>query len=453
MVPPVRPRTPPRPAAEPERVLAGRTWSAGRLQPVEIGIDSQGRICAVGRTVRGGRRHDVGDRVVLPAAVDLHAHLREPGPADGSETIATGTVGAALAGVSLVGEMPNTDPPTTSVERLDQKESLARGRAAVDLLLYATPLDPQDVPDLARRAGGFKLFLSPTTGIERVPSDPELRALLARLAEAELPVVVHAEEPRQFREDPPATDPRSWDSARPVGAERAAVDRMLSAPARIRLHIAHVTSALTGGRIRDRGVSFEATAHHLLLSSSAGPDARWKVNPPLRSEAERAGLWASFAQGRVPVLASDHAPHPSDLKTRAFDRAPSGVPGIQSTVPLILARVASGDLSLPVFLQTACDRPARLLGQPLGRVSVGHRANLIVVDFREKRRLRGDRLASPCGWTPFEGAEVVFPSEHWRDGERVVDGGEYVGTATGRVVRPEYASGAPAGPASVGASR
>jgi dihydroorotase len=448
MTPPVRARSrsPPRPS-EPELVLAGRSWLAGRLQPVEIGVDGDGRISTVARSVPGGRRHDVGDRVILPAATDVHVHLREPGPPGGPETIATGTVGAALGGVGLVGEMPNTEPPTTSVERIEEKEALVRARAAVDVLLYAAPLSPRAVRPLARRAGGFKLFLSPTTGIERVPTGPEIDALLREVAEVDLPLVVHAEDPRGFRPSTPSSGPRGWDLARPSSAERAAVERALDAPARIRLHVAHVTTVGIGRAVVRRGLSFEATAHHLLLSMSSGSDARWKVNPPLRPEAERAALWGAYTRGDVPIIASDHAPHSAASKAEPFDAAPSGVPGVQTTVPLMLARVARGDLALPVLLRTACDRPARLLGQPVGRVSVGHRANLIVVDFRAKSRLRGDRLASPCGWTPFEGAEVVLPVEHLRDGQRIVDGGEYVGTASGRPVRPEYAPGvAAAGP-------
>ena len=443
MAPPVRPRSrvEVRRPAEAELVLAGRAWVGGRLQPFEVGFDGEGGICAVGRTVAGARRHDVGERVLMPAATDVHVHLREPGSPESSETIATGTVGAALGGVGLVGEMPNTQPPTNSTDRLDEKAARVRGRAAVDVLLYASAPKPESVRDLARRAGGFKIYLSPTTGIDTVPSGPELTALLAELARVDLPVAVHAEEPACFRVGMAALDPPTWDEARPAAAEAAAVARLFDAPEVLRLHVAHVTTAAVARAVRERHLSFETTAHHLLLSTSAGPDARWKVNPPLRAEAERAALWDDYRRGLVPVLASDHAPHSRASKTLPFDLAPSGVPGLESTVPLLLAKVARGDLSLPVLLQSACDRPARLLGRPVGRLSVGHRANVLVVDFRAKVRVRGERLRSPCGWSPFEGAEAVFPAEHWRDGERIVDRGEYVGRPTGKVVRPEFAPG------------
>ena len=443
MVPPARARSRrevPPPAA-PELVVAGRAWMRGRLQPVELGIDGDGRFCAVGRTVEGAPRHDVGEGVLVPAATDPHVHFRDPGPSGAAETLASGTIGAALGGVGLVGEMPNTEPPVTSVDRLEAKAERVRGRAAVDVLLFATPTDPRAVRSLARRAGGLKLFLSPTTGFDAVPSGEELTTLLDAAAEVGLPVVAHAEEPALFRHDPRPSDPAGWDAARPAAAEAAAVTRLLAAPPRLRLHVAHVTTAGVGRTLRAHGLSFEATPHHLLLSTASGRDARFKVNPPLRSPPERLALWEAFRAGEVPMLGSDHAPHSLESKALPFELAPSGVPGVQTALPLLLAHVAAGELRLSVLQQAACDRPARLLGQPTGRLGVGHRANFLVVDFRSRSRVRAERLASPCAWSPFEGAAAVFPVEHWQDGEKIVDGGEYVGRPTGRVVRPEFAPG------------
>ncbi len=442
MAPPVR--SGPRPdGSEAELVLAGRAWWNGQLRPVEVGVDGDGRIVSVGRNVRGARRHDVGERVLLPAATDVHVHLREPGPEAETEGIASGTISAALAGVGLVGEMPNTEPPVTDGEALEEKADRVRGRAAVDVLLYALPTTPRSVGALARQAGAFKVYLSPTTGVVETPSGAALHELLQELARTDLPVVVHAEDPRRFRPAGERDGPVGWSEQRPEGAETAAVDAVLRAPDRLRLHVAHVTQASVAAAARRRGVSCEVTAHHLLLSTASGDDARLKVNPPLRSEAARAALWRAYASGSVPVLASDHAPHPAAQKDRPFELAPSGVPGLETTVPLMLARVGAADLSLELLQRTACDRPARLFGQPLGRLAVGHRANVLVVDFRQKRRIAARRLHAACGWTPFEGREAIFPVEHWRDGVRIVDGGEYVGSATGTTVRPEFAPVSP----------
>ncbi len=206
-----------------------------------------------------------------------------------------------------------------------------------------------------------------------------------------------------------------------------------------------MTTAAAGARIRSAGFSFEATPQHLLLSERSSSDPRFKVNPPLRSETERRALWESFRRGEVPILASDHAPHSAEAKDRPFERAPSGMPGVETMLPLLLARVRAGALDLPTLIAAACDRPARWLGQPVGRIAPGHRANLIVVDFRARHPLSARTLHAPCGWTAFEGTEAILPREHYRDGKRLVEAGEFVGALRGRVVRPEFAPG-PGGP-------
>jgi dihydroorotase len=423
----------------PARILCGRAWVGGRLQPVEIAIGDDGRIASVGKVRTGARRHDVGEAVILPAATDLHVHLREPSRHPAGESIPTGTIEAALGGVTLVGEMPNTDPPVTDLERLEEKAALVRGRAAVDVLLYALPTPGADLAGLAGAAGAFKIFLSPTTGVEEPPSPGALRDLLERLSAYDLPVAVHAEDPAAFRTGGPARDPAGWNHRRPPAAEARALDTLAHAPEGLRLHVAHVTSADSVRRLSAVGRSFEVAAPHLLLSERSGGDPRFKVNPPLRTEADRQGLWDAYRDGGVPCVASDHAPHPRDAKEQPFERAPSGMPGLETTLPILLARVRSGELSLPVLTATACDRPARWLGQPLGRIAAGHRANLLVVDFRNRTALSADALHAPCGWTPFEGWPAILPREHWRDGEPIVRDGEYVGRPQGSVVRPEFA--------------
>jgi dihydroorotase len=440
-----RPRSPdPAPAAEAaDWILAGRAFVRGRLQSVEIAISDDGAILSVGKVRTGAPRHDVGEAVILPSATDLHVHFREPGGPAEVETIATGTVQAAVGGVALVGEMPNTSPPVTDVEALDTKTASVRARAAVDVLLYASPTEPKALDRLARRAGAFKLYLSPTTGIATPPDPSDLGPLLRRLAQLGLPLTVHAEDPAYFSAATDPADPSGWNRVRPPSSERSAIDRLLAlAPPGLRLHVAHVTEAASAGHLRTAGFSFEATPHHLLLSERSSSGTRTKVNPPLRSEPDRRALWESFARGEIPCVASDHAPHSVVAKDRPFAKAPSGMPGTETMLPLLLARVRAGDLPLPQLVAAACDRPARWFGQPHGRIAVGHRAHLLVVDFRQRTRVDARRLHAPCGWTAFEGFEAIFPREHYFHGEKIVADGEFVGRTRGTVVRPEFAPAA-----------
>jgi dihydroorotase len=427
-------------SAGPTLILAGRGLVRGRLEPIEVAIGDDGRILSVGKVRTGAPRHDLGEAVILPAATDLHVHFRDPGGPASAETLATGTAGAALGGIALVGDMPNTVPPIADAEAVREKAARLLGRAAVDVLIYAMA-PRRRVDELARAAGAFKLYLSPTTATEEPVPAADVAARLAAVGAAGLPLAVHAEDAAAFRTGISSKDPAGWNAARPVEAEERAVNELDPVPSALRLHVAHVTTAEAARRLTARGVSFEATPHHLLLSERSGRDARFKVNPPLRSERERQRLWEAYRRGDVPMVASDHAPHALAEKERPFDQAPSGVPGVETLLPLLLARVRAGELPLETLVRTACDRPARWLGQPMGRVAPGHRANLIVVDFRARSPVEGRRLQSPSGWTPFEGWESIRTREHYRDGERIVEDGEYVGRPTGRVVRPEFAPG------------
>jgi dihydroorotase len=425
---------------EPSWVLAGRALYAGKIQPLEVGVDDSGSICRVGRNLRAPRRHDVGERLIVPAATDLHVHFRNPLHSQGVESWATGTVQAALGGVGLVGEMPNAEPPVDRVDRLLERRTSGEGRLAVDMLLYGALTAASRVPALSQECGAFKLYLSPTTGIDPPPESEPLSQLLEAVAASGLPLSVHAEEPSRFPELPPPQSTADWNARRPVDSELHAVERLLaSSPPGLRLHVAHVTDATVAARLRERGHSFEATPHHLLLAARSDGGARCKVNPPLREEPVRKALLEAFVRGEVPCLASDHAPHSVDEKARPFPLAPSGMPGVATMLPLLLAQARAGTIELSVLLRAACDRPARWLGVPMGRLAPGHRAHLLVVDPKDRQPVDADRLGVHCGWTAFQGWEGVFPIEHYRNGELIVEDGEYVGRPTGRFLRPEYA--------------
>ncbi|HEV2520163.1 MAG TPA: amidohydrolase family protein [Thermoplasmata archaeon] len=432
----------------PERVIIGRGLWGGRLQSVEVGIGPEGDIVRVGRNVTGGERHDVGEALILPSATDLHVHFRDPGGPKDLETFETGTLQAALGGVGLVGDMPNTQPAVTDLERLESKAARARGHLAVGAFLYGAALTTSGVRRLSGQAAAFKLYLSPTTSIAEPPLDPGLRPLLEAVAATGLALSVHAELPERFVVDPARTpsNPVEWNRARPDRSELDAVEKILAiCPPGLRLHFAHLSVPAAVDRVRLAGHSAEATPHHLLLAARDGGTAREKVNPPLRSEPEREELWTRFRRGSPPIVASDHAPHDPDDKEKAFYLAPSGMPGVETMVPLLLERVRAGELELVDLLRAACDRPARWIGAPHGRLAPGHRANLIVVDFRKRTRLAARHLHAPCGWTAFEGWEAIFPIEHYRDGRPIVRDGEFVGDLHGALLRPEYAPGRAAG--------
>lgn len=416
-------------------VFEGRGYWRGKITDLEFGIDAEGIITRVGKSVRGSPRKNLGDLLVLPSGIDLHAHFRDPGPTDSVENFDSGTVSAALGGISAAVDMPNTVPPTTTADRVVDKIARIRARAHIDILPYAALTGASSVRRLGHVAAGFKLFLAPTTGDLKVPETSEIPTLLEEVRATGLPLHVHAEDPAKFnpRESPTETD--AWDRLRPAAAELAAIERLSSPPPGLRIHIAHVTTAAAADRARELGAGSEATPHHLLLSSSVFGTAFQKVNPPLRAESVRKELWERFRTGRIPMLASDHAPHSISLKEEPFAEAPSGVPGIETMMPLMLELVRRGDLPLQVLIRAIARHPALHLGLPRGALEPGCEANFLTLDFRAPRALRARNLSARCGWTPFEGRSAIFPVDHYVRGNRIVEDGEFVGSGHGRALR------------------
>ena len=411
------------------RVISGRVFFRGRLEPLSIGIDEKGQIAAIKKVLRGDEQIDHGDALILPGCVDLHVHMRDPG-LRGKEDFPSGTRSAAIGGVTTVADMPNTVPAVTTTTALDAKAAELQGRAAVDYALYAAPQSPEAVPRLTD-AVAFKVYMAESTGNLEV-TVPRLEEIL-RAAEAQTKlVVVHAEDPGKFTKQK-ARNLRGHDAARPKVAEETAIATVARIRGGARVHVAHVTCAEALNTVPARATC-EVTPHHLFLDWSKPLGARGKVNPPLRSPADRDALWDAFRQGRIDVVASDHAPHTLDEKGEPFEEAPAGLPGVATMFPLLMRRIRAGDLDLPRLVSAMAVRPAEILGIAKGTIDVGRDGDLIVVDPRNIEAVTAKRVRYKCAWTPFEGMEGCFPRTVYLRGEAIVDDGETISEGQGRLI-------------------
>lgn len=422
-------------------VVAGRAYVGDRLLEVEIGI-ADGHIARIAKVLapseaQGARRIGVPRGIVLPGAVDGHVHLREPG-LEHKETIASGTLAALHGGVTTVLEMPNTVPPVSSPQAFEDKRGLYQGAARVDWGLHAMVDADLRCFDLGSAPVAYKAYLGGSTHAQGIsPSNVGTAAKRAR--DAGRPLVLHAEHPAELGQQGDGWE--SHGAARPPKAEWegiAAAARL--APPDARVLIAHCTTAKGLAAARKAGFAAEVTPHHLLLDDRALRDqgALAKVNPPLRGPKERAALWKAFAAGKADALGSDHAPHLLDEKAKGFRDAPSGMPGVETALPLMLAKVKSRALPLGKLVHAASAGPARFFGLPKGRIAEGLDADLVVVDLTETRPVRAADLHSACGWTCFEGLPAVWPSLVLLRGEVALEGGEAV-EVRGREVQPQGA--------------
>ncbi len=409
------------------RVLRGRVFYRGRVEPLDVGVDEAGKIAAIRKVIAGEEVEDHGDRLILPGGVDLHVHFRDPGLTE-KEDFPSGTRSAALGGVTTVADMPNTRPPVTTRDALREKEARVRGRAAVDYALYAAPRTGASVPELSE-AAAFKVYMAESTGGLQV-GEGALGEILEAAAPRKKLVVAHAEDARRFQKDEAATL-AGHSRARPKESEVDAIRTLAKLRGDGPVHVAHVTCVEALDAVPE-GVTTEATPHHLLLDHTRPLKAFGKVNPPLRSPEDRQALWDAFAAGRIDIVATDHAPHTREEKEEPFGEAPSGLPGVATSLPLLLRQVRAETLSLERFVDATAARPAEILGVPKGRIEVGRDADLIVIDAREVVRITPRRVRYKCGWTPFEGMEGVFPRTVYLRGERVVEDGEPIAEGLGR---------------------
>ena len=412
------------------QIVEGRAYYRGRLEPLAIGIED-GKVAAVRKSLEGDDRVDHGDAIILPGCVDMHVHLRDPGLTE-KEDFPSGTRSAALGGVTTVADMPNTKPPVTSRTALESKVAGLAGRAAVDYGLYAAPRSGSAVRAL-HGALAFKAYMAESTGGLRVDAAGLEEVLRESEASGRL-LVAHAEDAKKFGKRPAATL-KDHNAMRPKEAEVQAVRTLARLRGGARAHVAHVTCVEALDQV-PAGVTTEVTPHHLLLDTTMPLKAFGKVNPPLRSPEDREALWAAFVAGRVDAVASDHAPHTREEKEERFEEAPSGLPGVATSLPLLLRLVKAEKFTLDRLVSALATRPAQILGIEKGTIEVGRDADLVVVDPRDLQRVTAKRVRYKCGWTPFQGLEAIFPSHVYLHGETIVEDGEFVAEGEGRLIPP-----------------
>lgn len=407
-----------------------------RAGPREVDIAVHGgRFSALlprGRLGSAGREEiDARGCHVLPGVIDAHVHLREPGRIQEEDWL-TGTRAAVMGGVTTVLEMPNTIPPVATVERAREKLALAAGRAFCDYGLLAL-LDPSRADELRRmvREGlvvGAKAFLGPTTGDLPSLDDAELATGLASAAALGLRTCVHAEDGPMIEVRERAlkaagrVDLAAHPEARPASAEARAIDRVADAALACgaAVHICHVSSieglaAVQAARDRAVDMTCEVTPHHAFLSAYDVPgdlSTIGKVNPPLREAWHPSLLLAALEDGRVDMIASDHAPHlPTDTRGDDVWMVRPGFAGVEISVRLFLAAVADGRLSLERFVRSTAEAPARAFGLwPMkGHIFRGADADLTIVNLSRRSPIRAASLHGKSTATPFEGRDAVGP--------------------------------------------
>ncbi len=418
-------------------------------QEADIGIRN-GKIATIGvlNSADAETTIDAAGLHVLPGVIDTQVHFREPGN-EHKEDLESGTRAAVHGGVTAIFEMPNTSPSTLTAAALADKVARADERAWCDFAFFmgAAAENADQLGTLEREPGccGVKLFMGASTGNLLVADDEGIAEVLAHGTRR---VAIHAEdEPRmqeRFHLAEEAAHPRAHPEWRDAESARLATERVLriAREKKRRVHVLHITTADEMPLLaRHKDIAtVECTPQHLTLEA---PDIYDRIgsfaqmNPPIRDATHRAGLWAGLRAGIVDVIGSDHAPHTRDEKSGTYPKTPSGMPGVQTLVPLMLNHVHEGRLTLERFVDLTAHGPQRIYNiAGKGRIAVGYDGDLTLVDLAAKRTITEDWIASKCGWTPFAGMEVTgWPMATIIRGNVVMRDGELIARQIGEKVR------------------
>lgn len=404
----------------------------GRLEVRDIAV-RKGVVERVEPSLSGPAREEItcDGLYLLPGAIDLHVHLREPG-LTWKEDIASGTRAAVASGVTTVLDMPNTLPPTTTFERFLEKVEIATRSALCNVFFYMA-LTADNLDEIERavshpRFAGVKVFLGSTTGALLLEDVEVIERATQRLPTL---FAFHAEVESVLRKSlfpSDGLDARCHHKVRPAEAavEGARLVSSMCVKPEQRLHLCHLSSADEIGVLKHRhpAITCEVTPHHLyfVCEDAARLGNLLKVNPPVRSESDRLALRHALANGIVDAVASDHAPHTLAEKEQPYPQAPSGVPGLDTLVPSVLRLVQTGSLSLVQAVRLLSENPARIAGLPKkGRVEEGYDADLMLCDLRATWIPENSDILSRCGWTPFSGVTLAArPVSVWLGGQKIL---------------------------------
>lgn len=355
---------------------------------------------------------------LLPALIDSHVHFRTPGHAH-KESWETAAKAAMDGGITTVFDMPNTMPPTVTLERLEEKEALISEqlkRVGIPLhhglYLGADKTHFDEIARCKERIVGIKLFMGSSTGDLVMDDESSLHAIFSLAASHDLLLAVHAEDEaliherqRQFQgKMEPKTHSEIRNDEVAFRATHKAI--VLARLYKTRLHILHVGTKRELQIIKEAkneglSVSVEVTPHHLFLTIDDYEQFGTKVqmNPPLRTQEDQAALWHAIHDGTIDTIGSDHAPHTLEEKALPFGKAPSGIPGIETTLPLLLNACNHGKITLKQIVYLMRERVLQIF-------RIQPNEDYILIDMKKKREINEHSLKTKCGWSPYTGRQI-----------------------------------------------
>ncbi len=405
----------------------------GALLEGDLACD-QGRIAAIAPMISrdGHEEIDAKGRLLMPGVIDPQVHFREPGGTD-KEDLGSGSRAAVRGGVTSFLEMPNCKPATIDQAQLDWKIARASATSVANFGFFiGATIDNLESLNNAAPACGIKIFMGSSTGDLLVKEQKDLDRIFGN---GERLIAVHAEDETRIRERARELlgEDETWDYAlhskiRDPQTALIATDRALQLSQKYgrRLHVLHLSTAEEVERLRTAKtdqVTCEVVPNHLFLSTDdyEALGSRVQMNPPIRDPDNAAKLWSGLHDGVIDIIATDHAPHLLEDKAGPYPRSPSGMPGVETSLPLMMTAMGEGKCTLAQILRWMCSGPAELYRiSNKGKVAEGFDADLALVDIESSKPVRDEEVFSRTGWSPYAGRNLTGWPVYTIVGGRVV---------------------------------
>ena len=426
----------------------GSCFIDGKLEKVDLAVNNS-QIQEIGKlkNLEGKSEVDAKDLLVLPGVIDTQVHFREPGSTE-AEDLNSGSKAAILGGVTSVFEMPNTNPPTSSKKEFLNKLRLAKNRMFCNYGFYfgATPENYNNLGDLKDLEGccGIKLFVGSSTGNLLVKNEKDIEKVFSNSSKV---VSVHSEDEDILNLRKKLIEIGNVKSHSVWRNEESAISstrKIVKIAERLnkRAHILHVTTKEEVDFLSQHkgNITFEITPQHLTL---VAPDCYndlgtyAQMNPPIRSKDHQDRLWYAVKNNFVDIIGSDHAPHLKVNKDKKYPQSPSGMPGVQTLLPIMLDHVNRNRLTINQLVSFVCENPVKIFNiDNKGYIKKGFDADLTIIDMNKFEKIDNNKIASKCQWTPFHGKEIKgFPVITIVNGEIKMKNGEIIGKPGGKPLK------------------
>jgi len=389
---------------------------------------------------------DAKGLIVLPGCIDTQTHFREPGSTD-TEDLNSGSRAAIVGGITGVFEMPNTNPPTSTKKEFQRKLDLAKNRMYCNYAFYfgATADNANELADLKNLEGccGIKLFAGSSTGNLLVADEKDIETVFQNSSKV---VAVHSEDEAILNINKKLINKGDVHSHPIWRSEECAISstrRIVQIAERYnkKAHVLHITTKQEIDFLSQHkgNITFEITPQHLTIYA---PDCYDKLgtyaqmNPPIRDKSHYDRLWYAVKNNFNDTIGSDHAPHLKVNKDKEYPNSPSGMPGVQTLMPVMLNHINDGKLSLNQLINLVCENPVRIFGiKNKGFIKEGFDADFTIVDMNKIIEIKNEKIESKCGWSPFNGYKFKgTPVATIISGEIKMKDGVILGNPTGKAI-------------------